>query len=157
MQKRNWKTNSCMVCFPLTLCVLLVVIQAVVNHLLGSEFQCGCKCVPHVNGTGCTRACGVEYSDQDQVEFCEVPFPQGWPAILQVPLPQYRAVRNQVSPDLQDASCRDDGDCGCTIPYTGSNQTLADSKQCSVPSIAFSISFFAFVNVVFGGVFRNVS
>lgn len=128
LQKRNWKTNSCMVCFPINLCVLLVVIQSVVNHLLGSEFQCGCKCVPNINGTGCTKRCGVDYSDQDQLEFCEVPFPQSWPAILQVPRPENRAVRNAGSPNLQDESCRDDGDCGCTILYTGSNKALADSK-----------------------------
>ncbi|XP_073389468.1 ABC transporter A family member 7 isoform X4 [Physcomitrium patens] len=126
-QKRNWKTNSCMVCFPLTLCVLLVVIQVVVNYLLGSDFQCGCKCVPNTGRPGCTKHCGVEYSNQDQVEFCEVSFPQGWPAILQVPRPEYRAVRNAGSPELQDATCRNDGNCECTILYTGSNKTLADT------------------------------
>jgi len=115
-----------MVCFPITLCILLVIIQVVVNHLIGSEFQCGCKCVP-INATGCTKVCSIDYSDQDQVEFCEVLYPQSWPAILQVPRPEYRAIRNVGSLELQDESCRDDGDCGCTIFYTASNKTLADS------------------------------
>nr|KAJ0227314.1 hypothetical protein LSAT_V11C100019430 [Lactuca sativa] len=36
----------------------------------------------------------TEYSDLDQVGTCSIPSPPKWPPLLQVPTPQYRAVRS---------------------------------------------------------------
>ena len=36
----------------------------------------------------------TEYSDLDQVGTCSIPSPPEWPPLLQVPAPQYRAVRS---------------------------------------------------------------
>ena len=139
-QKRNSKTNCCLIGFPLVLCVLLVVIQAAINNLLsGSDFECGCKCVPNANGGGgCTKTCGIQYSDSNQAGYCAVPETPGWPAILQVPEPKFIAVKTTTSPELQDPACRATGTCAMTIFYTGSNRTTSDSK-CTP---AFLPSFF---------------
>lgn len=128
-QKRNSKTNCCLVGFPLVLCVLLVVIQAGINSLLsGSDYECGCQCVPNASGVGCTKTCGIQYSNSNQAEYCAVPETQGWPAILQVPGPQFIAAKTTTSPELQDPACRATGTCAMTIFYTGSNKTTSDSK-----------------------------
>uniref|UniRef100_A0A7I4ACZ0 ABC transporter domain-containing protein n=1 Tax=Physcomitrium patens TaxID=3218 RepID=A0A7I4ACZ0_PHYPA len=126
-QKRNWRTNCCLVLFPALLCILLVIIQVAVNGVFnGSDFKCGCKCVPDPNGGPCIQRCGLEYSNNDQAVWCGMANPTPWPALLQIPEPQYRATRNQ-SPDLtQDPSCRVAGTCAVTIPYTGTNRTTAD-------------------------------
>ncbi|KAJ7541144.1 hypothetical protein O6H91_10G048600 [Diphasiastrum complanatum] len=128
-QKRNWRTNACLVVFPLQLCIVLVVIQLLINSLIGgSKFSCGCACVPVNGSAGCEKRCGIQYSDQDQVSSCAILSPTEWPALLQVPRPQYRAVDNHNAqfPGLPDASCRDTKSCPATFLYTGQNQTLAE-------------------------------
>ncbi|KAG0620187.1 hypothetical protein M758_4G196700 [Ceratodon purpureus] len=129
-QKRNWRTNCCLVLFPITLCILLVVIQVAVNSVFsGDDFKCGCKCVPNTNGTpGCTKVCGLQYSNDNQSPWCGVPSPAPWPAILQIPGQEYMAVQSSFAPEItQDPSCRASGTCRTTIPYTGTNRTVADS------------------------------
>ncbi|CAI9277150.1 unnamed protein product [Lactuca saligna] len=54
------------------------------------------------------RVCGIEYLDLDQVGTCSIPSPPEWPPILQVPAPQYRAVRSDhllSFGDLPNDSC----------------------------------------------------
>lgn len=128
-QKRNWRTNCCLVFFPVFLCILLVVIQTAINHLLsGSDFKCGCRVLPDPNGGPAQKVCGLQYSNSDQAAWCGIPNPTPWPAVLQVPEPQNRATRSVNFPDLpEDASCRALGTCATTIPYTGSNKTAADA------------------------------
>ena len=128
-QKRNWKTNCCLVCFPLVICIILVCIQAAINNLLGSQYECGCECVSNASAGGCTEVCGLQYSNQDQAPFCAVANPQQWPAVLQVPKPQFRAIQTTAFPDLvADTTCREDNACPTSILYTGSNRTTADCK-----------------------------
>jgi ABC-type multidrug transport system ATPase subunit len=116
------------VLFPVTLVVILVVIQAVVNGVFGGKFKCGCECVPNPNGGPCEDKCGLEYSDDNEAPFCGVPNPAPWPALLQIPKPQYMAVQSPQEPDLtQPASCRATGTCATSIPYTGTNKSTADS------------------------------
>lgn len=127
-QKRNWKTNCCLVAFPIVLCVLLVVMQFLINSFIGDRFKCGCKDVPNSNGVGTTKQCGLQFSNADEAPFCGIDRPYPWPSILQVPSPQYRATRSTEYPDLaQDASCRSADTCATTIPYTGTNKTAADA------------------------------
>ena len=46
-QRRAWRQNLCLVGLPLVFCMLLLVIQRIVNSEIGgsSEFRCGCKCL----------------------------------------------------------------------------------------------------------------
>lgn len=122
-QKRNKRSNMCLVAFPVLLCVLLAVLQKVVdNQLNKSEFRCGCN---PTNNTDC----GLQYSDSDQAAFCEILHPPKWPGLVQIPAPEYRAVRTDLTPfsDLPDESCRKTGSCPVTILTTGNNQSLAQS------------------------------
>nr|GMC74272.1 ABC transporter A family member 7-like [Ipomoea batatas] len=55
--------------------------------------------------------------------------PNEIPPLLQVPSPQFRAVRDGSIPfpDLPDASCRETGSCPATVLVTGNNITLGES------------------------------
>ncbi|WKA08388.1 hypothetical protein VitviT2T_026115 [Vitis vinifera] len=125
-QKRNIRTNIRLVSFPILLCVLLVVIQKLVNSELDkAENKCGCISVTNENGQT-EKRCGIQYSTLDQVGTCPIPSPPEWPALLQVPAPEYRAVRADFIQftDLPDDSCRRTGSCPATILFTGNNRSL---------------------------------
>ncbi|KAH7366061.1 hypothetical protein KP509_18G061500 [Ceratopteris richardii] len=126
-QKRNKKTNGCIITFPFLLCLLLFVLQTAINTILsGSAFKCGCKCIPYANGTsGCEKKCGIEYSTQSQAQFCAIESPPTWPAFLQVPAPQYRAV-GEAGSGFPAAVCRNSGPCSVTFPFTGNNRSFAE-------------------------------
>ncbi|WJX95489.1 Phospholipid-transporting ATPase abca7, variant 2 [Trifolium repens] len=86
-QKRNKKTNIRLILFPLFLCILLVLLQHLIDNQLDKPgFKCGCICT---NGnTTCVdseKVCGVQYSDQNQVLACAIPNPPEWPPLLQLP------------------------------------------------------------------------
>ncbi|XP_059641413.1 ABC transporter A family member 7-like [Cornus florida] len=129
-QKRNIRTNVRLILFPFILCLLLVLIQTLINHELDKpKNRCGCTCVDK-NGDGqCERVCGIEYSTLDQVDSCPIPSPPEWPPLLQIPAPQYRAVRTHFVPftDLPDESCKSTGSCPASILLTGNNQSLGQS------------------------------
>lgn len=118
-QKRNIKTNIRLISFPFVLCLLLVLIQSLVNHELNkASNKCGCECID-TNGDGqCEKVCGIQYSTVDQVGTCPMQNPPEWPPLLQIPAPQYRAVTND--------SCRRTGSCPATILFTGNNQSLGE-------------------------------
>lgn len=118
-QKRNIKTNIRLISFPFVLCLLLVLIQSLVNHELNkASNKCGCECID-TNGDGqCEKVCGIQYSTIDQVGTCPMQNPPEWPPLLQIPAPQYRAVIND--------SCRRTGSCPATILFTGNNQSLGE-------------------------------
>lgn len=129
-QKRNMKTNIGVIAFPLFLCVLLVVIQNLVNSELDKpKNRCGCRCVDTDGDGKCETVCGIQYSTLDQVGTCPLPSPPRWPALFQVPRPEYRAVRStsdsDTFDDLPDGSCKETGLCPATILFTGSNQSFA--------------------------------
>ncbi|KAJ4974015.1 hypothetical protein NE237_007189 [Protea cynaroides] len=129
-QKRNISTNIRLISFPFLLCLLLLLIQILVNDQLDQpKYQCGCTCID-TNGTGtCQQVCGIQYSTLDQAASCAIPTPQEWPALLQVPDPEYRAVKTDFISysDLPDASCRETGSCPATILLTGSNISLGEN------------------------------
>ncbi|KAI3847033.1 hypothetical protein MKW92_041540 [Papaver armeniacum] len=126
-QKRNYKTNLRLIAFPFILCLVLVVIQVIVDTELDrDELKCGCKCID-TNGDGtCEKICGIEYSNLTQVVYCPNSNPLEWPALLQIPRPEYRAVRNDLTPstDLPHESCKRTGSCNPVFLVTGLNQTL---------------------------------
>ncbi|WVZ79607.1 hypothetical protein U9M48_027169 [Paspalum notatum var. saurae] len=70
-----------------------------------------------------------QYSTLDQAPSCPIPNPPEWPALVQVPLPGYRAVQDSSSlfTGLPDASCRKTQSCPASVPFTGANRTLSNS------------------------------
>uniref|UniRef100_A0A7N0V1R9 ABC transporter domain-containing protein n=1 Tax=Kalanchoe fedtschenkoi TaxID=63787 RepID=A0A7N0V1R9_KALFE len=129
-QKRNIKTNIRLVSFPFLLCLLLVLLQSLINNELDKpENKCGCTCID-TNGDGqCERVCGIQYSDLDQVSYCPIPSPPEWPPLLQIPAPEYRAVSTNyiASNDFPNESCRRTGSCPAAVLFTGNNQTLGQN------------------------------
>ncbi|CAK9158688.1 unnamed protein product [Ilex paraguariensis] len=127
-QRRNMRTNVRLILFPFILILLLVNIQTLVNRELDKPSnRCGCTCVENNANGGCTRrVCGIEYSTLDQGTTCPIPSPPEWPPLLQIPAPQYRAVRTDFlsDADFPDGSCKNTGSCPATVLLTGINQTL---------------------------------
>uniref|UniRef100_K3YG64 ABC transporter domain-containing protein n=1 Tax=Setaria italica TaxID=4555 RepID=K3YG64_SETIT len=111
-QRRNARTNTAIAAFPVLLCVLLVSIQRVVDsELARPPFQCGCQ------GT----QCGVQYSTPIQALSCAVPVPPRWPALVQVPDPEARALTR-----LHRRPCNSsEKSCPAAVLLTGRNRQLA--------------------------------
>ncbi|KAE9453791.1 hypothetical protein C3L33_14289, partial [Rhododendron williamsianum] len=128
--KRNRKSTIRLILYPFLLCLILVVVQNLINHLLdNAKYKCGCTCVDSNADGQCDsteKVCGIQYSTLDQVSSCPIPRPPEWPPFLQIPAPEYRAVRTDFVSftDLPDQSCRNTGTCPATILFTGNNQTL---------------------------------
>uniref|UniRef100_A0A0D3H5X1 ABC transporter domain-containing protein n=1 Tax=Oryza barthii TaxID=65489 RepID=A0A0D3H5X1_9ORYZ len=131
-KRRNLKTNVGITVFPILICVLLVVLQNVINGELDKpKYQCGCECTESdLEGTCLRKECGIQHSTLEQVWSCEVPSPPRWPALIQVPWPGFRAVGTASQPfdDLPNPLCRGDGSCPVTLLVTGENQTLAERR-----------------------------
>ncbi|XP_010689557.2 ABC transporter A family member 7 [Beta vulgaris subsp. vulgaris] len=149
-QRRNKRSNCCLIIFPVLLCVLLSTLQRVIDNELNKEkYRCGCA---QVNGT---TECGIQYSTLEQASSCPIPTPQKWPALLQVPDPQNRAVRTDflTSSDLPSQSCRQTGSCPVTVLVTGSNRTLGQSLASNlfpVSPVNSSDFLFSLANNVLG-------
>ncbi|XP_020242640.1 receptor kinase-like protein Xa21 [Asparagus officinalis] len=150
-QKRNTKTNACIISYPLVLCIIIVIIQVIVNKELDKpKNRCGCKCIPTNSSGRCEEVCGIQYSDAIQAETCAVPSPPRWPALMQVPRPEYRAVRSGSvwAQDFPDRSCRMTGSCPATLLYTGKNKSLAESLAGNfLPEIS-SLNFSDYLNAL---------
>ncbi|KAK4843669.1 hypothetical protein QYF36_011306 [Acer negundo] len=124
--------------------MLLVIIQNVVDRAFnGSDNKCGCACIRrNVNG-GCEEeTCGLEFSDLDQAASCPINSPPEWPPILQIPVPEFRAVRTDFISfsDLPNESCRSTGSCPATILFTGTNRSLGEILSQNMFKEAFSIN-----------------
>lgn len=59
-QRRAWRHNLCLVGLPIIFCMLLLVLQRLVNSELssGEEFRCGCKCLACCDWVGPEGGCG---------------------------------------------------------------------------------------------------
>ncbi|KAL3716507.1 hypothetical protein ACJRO7_008153 [Eucalyptus globulus] len=128
-QRRNIMTNIRLVSFPVVLCLLLVLIQRLVDHELNKgDLKCGCKCINTKGDGQCKKECGIQYSTIKQAGTCAVLNPREWPPLLQIPAPQHRAVRTDFIPfnDLPNDSCRRIRSCPATILFTGSNHSLGE-------------------------------
>ncbi|XP_071717438.1 ABC transporter A family member 7-like [Rutidosis leptorrhynchoides] len=128
-QRRNYKTNLRLILFPIGLCLLLVLLQSLINKELDKPSnKCGCTCIDQ-NGDGqCEKVCGIQYSDSSQVATCAISDPPEWPPIMQLPDSKFRAVKTDFTPfnDLPSDSCRTTGSCPATVLITGNNQSLAE-------------------------------
>lgn len=124
------KTNIRLIAFPFIICLLLVLLQAFINSQLDKPSNnCGCACTDTKGDGQCVKVCGLQYSDLDQAGTCQIPNPPEWPPLLQIPAPEYRAVRTDIVPfiDLPNESCRSSGSCPATFLFTGNNQSLGES------------------------------
>ncbi|XP_078428106.1 ABC transporter A family member 7-like [Wolffia australiana] len=137
-QKRNKRKNLFVVLCPMGICLLLLSLQKFVeSELHKPEYRCGCGCIPSSDGS-CNKICGVRFSSIKQVFFCQISSPPKWPALLQVPSQDFRAVRTDefLFSDYPDESCRKTQSCPATVLATGGNRTLAQG----VASMFFSRS-----------------
>ncbi|KAJ0988058.1 hypothetical protein J5N97_006414 [Dioscorea zingiberensis] len=141
-QKRSRKISIRIVIFPIVLCVLLVVIQNLINtELRKDKYKCGCSCVDKNGDGSCENVCAIQYSTPDQVDSCQIPSPPEWPALLQVPRPEHRAVKtgSDTFVGLPEKSCRDSDSCPVTVLFTGQNESLANKLAANLfTSIATS-------------------
>uniref|UniRef100_A0A0E0ERC2 ABC transporter domain-containing protein n=1 Tax=Oryza meridionalis TaxID=40149 RepID=A0A0E0ERC2_9ORYZ len=130
VQRRNLKTNVGITVFPILICVLLVVLQNVINGELDKPNAAANAPESDLEGTCLRKECGIQHSTLEQVWSCEVPSPPRWPALIQVPWPGFRAVGTASQPfdDLPNPLCREDGSCPVTLLVTGENQILAERR-----------------------------
>ncbi|XP_057416443.1 ABC transporter A family member 7-like [Lotus japonicus] len=120
-QKRNVKTNIRLILFPMLLCVLLVILQHVIDRQFDKpKYQCGCVCAN--NQTNCPdseKLCGTQYSDANQFATCAIPSPPEWPPLLQLPALPDRAAT--------EPACRRTDSCPLTFLFTADNHSFAQS------------------------------
>ncbi|KAG6587528.1 ABC transporter A family member 7, partial [Cucurbita argyrosperma subsp. sororia] len=142
-QKRNMMTNVRLILFPFILCLLLVLIQSLIdNELDKPKYRCGCVCIDtNADGT-CEEVCGVQYSTLEQAASCSIESPPEWPPLLQMPPPEFRAVRTSFNPfmDLPDESCRRTGTCPATVLFTGTNRSLGEILVGSMFTNSFNLN-----------------
>ncbi|PUZ51336.1 hypothetical protein GQ55_6G176100 [Panicum hallii var. hallii] len=111
-QRRNARTNAAIAAFPVLLCALLVSIQHVVDsELERPPWRCGCA----------GGECGIQHSTPIQALSCAVPVPPRWPALVQVPDPEARALTR-----LHRRPCNASENCPATVLLTGQNRQLAE-------------------------------
>ncbi|XP_010261075.1 PREDICTED: ABC transporter A family member 7-like isoform X2 [Nelumbo nucifera] len=125
--------------FPVFLCLLIVLLQLVINSELDNpRYRCGCKCIP-TNDSTCKMVCGLEYSTYKQASACPIPQPEKWPALLQVPDSSYRAVQTDAHSfrGLWDNSCLKTHSCPVTSIFTAQNRSVAESLVKRVEQDAF--------------------
>uniref|UniRef100_A0A453FZP1 ABC transporter domain-containing protein n=1 Tax=Aegilops tauschii subsp. strangulata TaxID=200361 RepID=A0A453FZP1_AEGTS len=146
LQKRNLKTNACITVYPILVCVLLVLMQRPIdNRIDPSKYSCGCACVDTAADGSCRRTeCGAQHSTPDQVAYCQILSPPRWPALIQVPRPQSRAVRtaSQPSNGLPEPTCRVTRSCPAAFLVTGSNRSLTESLSGELfPALSSPLNF----------------
>ncbi|KAE9601965.1 putative ABC transporter A, ABCA [Lupinus albus] len=152
IQKRNVKANLRLILFPVMLCVLLVVLQRVVDSEVGVIFdknKCN-KIKPEKagdSGGGGGGGGGIEYAHAIEFATCAIPKPPEWPPLFQVPSPSNRAIqtKHHSFSDLPQHSCRRSKSCPLTILYTATNFSFAQSTSTFIINInchaCFSVSF----------------
>ncbi|GLC69187.1 hypothetical protein PLESTF_000800000 [Pleodorina starrii] len=113
-QKRNVCTNICLLSSPIFFCIILLIIKLLVDRLLlmNDDFKCGCMCAKCclVGTDNCTTTdaaclmdgwecrqrnkdvCGLQYSNTDQAEWCEVASPGIWAPMVTLPRSSVRAA-----------------------------------------------------------------
>lgn len=137
------KTNIRLIAFPFIICLLLVLLQAFINSQLDKPSNnCGCACIDTKGDEQCVKVCGLQYSDLDQAGTCQIPNPPEWPPLLQIPAPEYRAVRTDFFPftDLPNESCRSSGSCPATFLFTGNNQSLGEILAGNMITSSFTLN-----------------
>ncbi|KAG2642997.1 hypothetical protein PVAP13_2KG293500 [Panicum virgatum] len=153
VQKRNLKTNIGITFFPILICVLLIVLQNVINNELDKpKYKCGCVCLEtSVDGRCARKECGIQYSTLDQVGSCPIPSPPRWPALIQVPRADFRAVRTSSQPfdDLPDPLCRESWSCPATVLVTGKDKAVAEAISRGLfPALSPSLNATDFLDIL---------
>ncbi|XP_020257438.1 ABC transporter A family member 7-like [Asparagus officinalis] len=109
-QKRNMKTNCCIISFPVIFCLLIGVANIIIHNIISRQPEAQCD--------------GNSMNPK-----CPIASPPKWLPLLQVPRPESRACRADYIPftDLPDESCRRTQKCPATILLTGGNRSFAES------------------------------
>eukprot|EP00898_Chlorokybus_atmophyticus_P003419 jgi/Chlat1/4078/Chrsp26S04118 len=115
-QKRSWRTNCCIILVPVLLCILLALLQLLIDHTVNnsSDNKCGCRDICASDGS-CQKVCGIQR--------CFV----RW-STRRVTLPSFRCLRRSTA--RRYSGCSDPTAFGCPnelILYTGGNRTVADA------------------------------
>ncbi|CAL5012166.1 unnamed protein product [Urochloa decumbens] len=111
-QRRNARTNAAIAAFPALVCALLAATQSAVDGELGrSPFRCGCG----------EMGCGVRYSTPVQALTCAERSPARWPALVQVPGTEARALTH-----VHPQRCGASENCPAAVLLTGQNRHLAE-------------------------------
>ncbi|PNX74986.1 ABC transporter A family member 7-like protein, partial [Trifolium pratense] len=142
-QRRNVKTNFRLILSPFFLCILLALLQTLLNKQFDkASNKCGCICTKTQGEQCLEKQCGVQYSDFDQVGTCPITNPPEWPPLLQTPDPQYRAVRTDFLPysDFPNPLCRNNGSCPLTMLFTGTNQSFGEVLSGNMIPSTFGIN-----------------
>ncbi|KAF7123417.1 hypothetical protein RHSIM_Rhsim12G0157900 [Rhododendron simsii] len=97
--------------------------------------------VANTEQEGTEKVCGIQYSTLDQASSCPVPSPPEWPPLLQIPAPEYRAVRTDFLSfmDLPDQSCRNSGSC----PARLAGNWFTSSSTLNSSDILDSLAYYA--------------
>ncbi|KAF3437769.1 hypothetical protein FNV43_RR20525 [Rhamnella rubrinervis] len=125
-QKRNKKSNIQLIFFPLVFCSLIAGIQYGVDKASMMFHDSPEPCDP----------------TSDNGSSCPVPEVPESPPLLQIPLPDYRAVKTDLISftDLPNESCRRTKSCPAAILITGNNKSigevLAGNMFTSVPELS---------------------
>ncbi|KAF9625404.1 hypothetical protein IFM89_022389 [Coptis chinensis] len=150
IKKRNFKSQCVFFVFPILLCVLLAVLQKVVDHELKKDFKvviCDCTCIRTNSDGSCKKQCTPVSQDPDDAgsdgsNSCPIPSPPEWRPVLQLPRPIYLAVRTDAIafPGLPVESCRKSKSCPATILLTGSDQAFGESVSANFFRSGFSLN-----------------
>ncbi|RLN32903.1 ABC transporter A family member 8-like isoform X1 [Panicum miliaceum] len=122
VQKRNLKTNIGITFFPILICVLLIVLQNVINSELDKpKYKCGCICLEtSLDGRCARKECGIQYSTLDQ------PFD-----------------------DLPDPLCHDSWSCPASILVTGKDKAVAEAISRGLfPALSPSLNATDFLDIL---------
>ncbi|XP_010457663.1 PREDICTED: ABC transporter A family member 10-like [Camelina sativa] len=110
-QRRHIWTNVRLVLVPLLLCLLLLGIQKVSDVIKKAQSSM------------------IDCKKNNDDSYCPIPNPPLLPPMLEIPVPEFRAVRDGFFSykDLPDKSCRKTGTCPVTILLTGTNHSLGQA------------------------------
>ncbi|KAL6888887.1 hypothetical protein ACP4OV_009913 [Aristida adscensionis] len=126
IQRRAYKTNCCLICFPFLICLLLGGAQiAVTIFYLRSS-------VGHGTQIDCHNCTDVSFRD-DRVgglfcpSQCPLPVAPKWPPVLQLPMNSDLELEANVSKNLPDAPIGNRKSSAATFLVTGGNRSFAES------------------------------
>ncbi|XP_066381360.1 ABC transporter A family member 8-like isoform X2 [Miscanthus floridulus] len=129
IQRRNHRSNCCLICFPLLICLLLGGVQMIVaiayyasSAAHRPRIDCG-YCTASTNSSSTDTVGGLVCPTE-----CPLPIAPKWPPVLQLPpAPDDMDIGSSASTNLTGASIRRSKTPAATFLVTGTNQSFAES------------------------------
>ncbi|CAD6251448.1 unnamed protein product [Miscanthus lutarioriparius] len=129
IQRRNHRSNCCLICFPLLICLLLGGVQMIVaiayyasSAAHRPRIDCG-YCTASTNSSSTDTVGGLVCPTE-----CPLPIAPKWPPVLQLPpAPDDMDIGSSASTNLTGASIRRSKPPAATFLVTGTNQSFAES------------------------------